>query len=106
MWPTARAEDSECCGNHPSASGEGDSLTGATRNWPTPQTSDDNLSWTKDPDYAQRHKDRPGSSQNLAIDAVLWKTPDANTGSRPGMTATSGGQTHLVQQANNWGTDE
>jgi hypothetical protein len=29
-WPTARAEDSECCGNHP---GVQDSLGGATRNW-------------------------------------------------------------------------
>ena len=36
-WPTARAEDSECCGNHP---GVQDSLGGATRNWRTPNTRD------------------------------------------------------------------
>src|SRR5271166_6485360 len=30
LWPTARSEDSESCGNHPGAT---DSLTGATRNW-------------------------------------------------------------------------
>jgi hypothetical protein len=34
-WPTPRAEDSECCGNHPNAQ---DSLTGVTREWPTPDT--------------------------------------------------------------------
>lgn len=34
-WPTARAEDSESCGNHPNAT---DSLGGATRNWTTPQS--------------------------------------------------------------------
>lgn len=34
LWPTARAEDSESCGNHPGAT---DSLTGATRNWATPK---------------------------------------------------------------------
>lgn len=65
-WPTARAEDSESCGNHPNAL---DSLSGATREW-----------------------------------GGQWITPDAHTGARPGMTATSGGQVHLVQQANNWGT--
>ncbi len=32
-WPSARAEDSESCGNHPGAK---DSLTGATREWATP----------------------------------------------------------------------
>ena len=37
FWPTARAEDSECCGNHP---GVQDSLGGATRNWNTPQCQD------------------------------------------------------------------
>ncbi len=36
-WPTARAEDSESCGNH---SGATDSLTGATKNWATPKAND------------------------------------------------------------------
>jgi hypothetical protein len=31
-WPSARAEDSENCGNHPNAT---DSLNGAVRNWPS-----------------------------------------------------------------------
>ena len=35
VWPSARAEDSESCGNHPGAV---DSLTGATSNWATPKT--------------------------------------------------------------------
>lgn len=35
-WPTARAEDSESCGNHPGAT---DSLTGAVRNWATPRVT-------------------------------------------------------------------
>jgi hypothetical protein len=39
-WPTPRAEDSESCGNHPSAS---DSLTGVTRNWNTPRARDGKL---------------------------------------------------------------
>ena len=34
-WPTAGAEDSESAGNHPGAT---DSLTGASRSWPTPNT--------------------------------------------------------------------
>ena len=34
QWPTARAEDSESCGNHPGAV---DSLTGATSQWQTPR---------------------------------------------------------------------
>jgi hypothetical protein len=33
LWSTPRAEDSECCGNHPGAM---DSLTGQSRLWPTP----------------------------------------------------------------------
>lgn len=33
-WPTARAEDSESCGNHPGAT---DGLTGATAEWYTPE---------------------------------------------------------------------
>lgn len=36
-WPSARAEDSECCGNHPGAT---DSLTGAVTNWPTTTSRD------------------------------------------------------------------
>ncbi len=32
-WPSPRGEGSECCGNHPGAV---DSLTGATKLWPTP----------------------------------------------------------------------
>lgn len=35
-WATPRAEDSECCGNHPHAT---DSLTGQTRLWNTPPSA-------------------------------------------------------------------
>lgn len=36
-WPTPRAEDSECCGNHPGAI---DSLTGVAGLWNTPMAQD------------------------------------------------------------------
>jgi hypothetical protein len=35
-WPSPRSEDSESCGNHPGAKY---SLTGATLNWPTPNSN-------------------------------------------------------------------
>lgn len=64
FWPSARAEDSESCGNHPGAT---DSLTGATRNWPTPH----GLTGT-DP------AGNPNGGGEFAAAIERWPTPNAN----------------------------
>jgi hypothetical protein len=81
-WPTARAEDSESCGNHPEAT---DSLTGAKKLWPTLVANDDNefstavRNWStpRSQDYKQG-ANRPEANQfNLADQAETqwseWK---------------------------------
>lgn len=68
-WPTARAEDSESCGNHPGAM---DSLTGATKNWPTPVRNDAEKRGDFDTDR----------SPCLAASAMTWPTPEAASGGR------------------------
>jgi len=104
-WPTPRSEDSESCGNHPGAV---DSLTGATRQWATPNAHDGrrpgvdehstqggNLSrdaavWTTpqahdaaggNPERVGRFGTKHGGA-NLADDVTLWKTPDVPNGGR------------------------
>ena len=104
-WPTLRGEDSESCGNHPGAV---DSLTGATRQWATPNAHDGrrpgvdehstqggNLSrdaavWTTpqahdaaggNPERVGRFGTKHGGA-NLADDVTLWKTPDVPNGGR------------------------
>lgn len=67
-WPTARAEDSESCGNHPGAT---DSLTGAARMWKTPH----GMSGT---DYTGK----VGGGGEFAKQVVLWSTPDVPKGDR------------------------
>lgn len=69
-WPTARAEDSESCGNHPSASGGGDSLTGVTLDWRTPNTRDHHAGGPR-LDADQR--------QTALVDQaeVMWRSPAA-----------------------------
>src|SRR4029434_7062682 len=62
LWPTARAEDSESCGNHPGAT---DSLTGATRNWPTPHTNCTTGAGSQGRD----------GGDNLQTTVDLWQTP-------------------------------
>jgi hypothetical protein len=97
LWPTARAEDSESCGNHPGAT---DSLTGATRNWPTPSARD----WKSETRLENRPEqhapnlsqfvylallqdppihDGPQSSENGQTSRRHWPTPDTQNG-RPG----------------------
>ena len=62
-WPTARAEDSECCGNHQGAQ---DSLGGATRNWGTPRAND-----------AEKRGVISGDPRNGVLgQAVNWGTPN------------------------------
>ncbi len=63
-WPSPRSEDAESCGNHPGAI---DSLTGATKLWPTPK--------------ATEHKGADGPGQGghdgmyLTGAAKLWPMP-------------------------------
>lgn len=65
-WPTARAEDSECCENHPGAQ---DSLGGATRNWTSPNA--------RDADKWHNRSADEGKQQNLSGQTHHWKTPHA-----------------------------
>jgi hypothetical protein len=64
LWPTARAEDGESCGNHPQAQ---DSLTGATRNWPTPHQNATTGAGTQGRD----------GGLNLQTATAMWITPNA-----------------------------
>ena len=67
-WPSPRAEDSESCGNHPGSGG--DSLTGVTKNWDTPNAHDGR---------------RPGSDatstngRNLGRETSQWQTPASDS---------------------------
>lgn len=66
-WPTARAEDGESCGNHP---GKTDSLTGAVKNWPTPNAA------IHGPDLARANGERACGGNDLETTASrLWNTP-------------------------------
>jgi hypothetical protein len=92
MWSTARAEDGENCGNHPQAT---DSLTGATRNWPTPSAHEAGT---------LNQSDAGGPPQNLAVTARTWSTPSAHDGRRPGSDATSTQGMNLKRDAERWPT--
>lgn len=73
-WPTPRSEDSESCGNHPGAV---DSLTGATRQWATPNCRDDHNRSTLDSPRTQR-KLAQGWTIDLNEQAAWWPTPNTN----------------------------
>ncbi len=75
FWPTSRAEDWESCGNHPGAT---DSLTGATKNWTTPQAHD---MAGGNPNRVRRFGTEHGGA-NLADDVTLWMTPNCPNGGR------------------------
>jgi len=68
-WPTARAEDSESCGNHPGAV---DSLTDAIRLWPTPDAN----AWKG----GNHSGSGSTSSHSVATLAERWATPQAHDG--------------------------
>jgi len=68
-WPTARAEDSESCGNHPGAT---DSLTGATKHWMTPSVS--NCSGNE---YTRDQGKKGMERATLVGEAANWPTPDS-----------------------------
>jgi hypothetical protein len=70
-WPTARAEDGESCGNHPS---KADSLTGVTRHWPTP--TEDNANNAAGPSR------QASTYQDLTVSAIHWPTPNVPNGGR------------------------
>lgn len=64
LWPTARREDGESCGNHPGAT---DSLRGAIEQWMTP--------------HGMAGRDASGKlglGGEFAKQATNWPTPDAN----------------------------
>src|SRR4029434_5502383 len=89
LWPTARAEDSESCGNHPGAT---DSLTGATRNWPTPHTNCTTGAGSQGRD----------GGDNLQTTVDLWQTPATDSfRSRGGDRKDEMG---LDQEARHWKT--
>lgn len=96
-WPTPRREDGECAGNHP---GNIDSLTGATRYWPTATAHD-----------GRRPGPDSSSTQNanLKREAELWPTPRTVTGGaesaerRKELGRTSGGG-DLQAAAQTWAT--
>jgi hypothetical protein len=95
-WPRPRAEDSECCGNHPQAT---DSLTGAVSNWKTPVANDAEKRGSFD---AER-------SQCLAGEAQMWTTPQAHDTAkgdpaRVGRYGTEHGGRNLTDEVMLWAT--
>jgi hypothetical protein len=97
LWPTARAEDSECCGNH---HGVQDSLGGATRDWSTPTSGHSYRQGKVAPSEGSGH------GRTLGGDAVgFWGTPRANDAEKRGSI---GGDPRngVVGQAANWRTPD
>lgn len=100
-WPSARAEDVECCENHRGAT---DSLTGAVRQWTMPQAAD----FKTGSEYSENmsgntRKDEP----LLAGQAKLWSTPKAPTGwpeSRKSRESRGSGGEDLAANALSWPT--
>jgi hypothetical protein len=93
-WPTARAEDSECCGNHRSAV---DSLTGGAREWRSPNTRDH---------HAQGPRLNADQRQITLVDQAqsMWLTPAGMTGMDATGKPGAGGE--FAKQATNWKVDE
>lgn len=93
-WPTARREDGESCGNHPD--GKGDSLTGTTRNWRTPDAPG-----TGGP---RNRQDSQGAGHQFTIaeQAEHWLTPHGMHGTdHTGKTGRGG---EFAAQATAWQT--
>lgn len=68
---TSLTEDGESCGNHPSAKG-GDSLTGQTRMWPTPQAQDGD---ERNSIPSQMKHAEQGHQPSLHAEAGRWMWP-------------------------------
>lgn len=86
-WPSSRAEDSESCGNHPDAT---DSLTGAVRNWPTPD-------YHANERINQSPSDGAAERPTLALFSKNWKTPH-------GLSSADGGGGEFQKAAEQWMT--
>lgn len=87
-WPTPRGEDSESAGNHPGAS---DSLTGATREWATPD---------KRCDHAQGASHNPkAQSTQLALQSKEWAMPRSGL---PASRKPGTGGAVLEEQSREW----
>src|SRR5882672_260027 len=98
-WPTPHGEDGESCGNHPNS--QGDSLTGATKLWTTPQAHD---STPGNPDRVNRFGTEHGGRNLTTDDVTLWQTPHgmSNTDFRGKVGGCGGGE--FAKQANQWQT--
>ena len=75
-WPTARMEDGESAGNHPGAT---DSLTGATKNWPTPRAGDIQDKMGSQGEFVNgrvvRKSGQDFAPSLLTMAERLWQTP-------------------------------
>lgn len=93
VWPTARAEDAESCGNHPNAT---DSLTGSTKTWLTTHGMN-----------GTDHTGKQGRGGEFAKQATNWLTPKIPSGGgQLKRTIPGGGLRKLEDQVENgaWGT--
>ena len=99
MWPSARAEDSESCGNHPGAT---DSLNGAIKQWLTPRATD-TQSGEGSETFVKRMGDRTAACfQSIPAQVAQWQTPAVDSfRSRGGERKDEMG---LDQQGRTWPT--
>lgn len=72
-WATPRAEDAECCGNHPNKQ---DSLTGQTKRWPS-STSTSTSRSAPTSRTAGTSKTGASTSKASAPSSPKWSTPSA-----------------------------
>lgn len=100
-WPTARAENSESCGNHPGAT---DSLTGITRNWMTPSANDETgKQYTRD----GGDPNKPRLSLTGMALVERWPTPDTNPDGRHNMSpGPAGARPTIAIAAKEWATPQ
>jgi len=106
-WPTPRSEDLESCGNHPGAV---DSLTGATRQWATPNCRDDHNPSTPESPRTARKLEQ-GWTIDLNEQAAWWTTPQAHDAAggnpeRVGRFGTKHGGANLADDVTLWKTPD
>jgi hypothetical protein len=79
-WPSARAEDAECCGNYLNAADSSRQLTAAM--WNTPDTA---------PDAPNSGSNRKAQPPGLGNQAAMWPTPtEDNVNNQGGPSRTNG----------------
>jgi hypothetical protein len=106
-WPTPRSEDSESCGNYPGAV---DSLTGATRQWATPNARDVLNPGSPDGERSQRKLEQ-GWTIDLNDQAAWWTTQQAHDSAggnpeRVGRFGTKHGGANLADDVTLWKTPD